>query len=322
MEKPIEIINQSGQQQKITPGKGYPITRKGKRGYVVYDTKGQGKFTEYPKPKPKDGRLDSPIAGPGPEGNRVGSRPAPQPPAPAVQPPAPRPLPAPATQPPVARTAPAPRPAPQPKIEKSPAGYALGSVGGVKFERRAATRAELDAAQAARKAAQEAGKSKAEAEKSAISAGVSASKKPVKEETMKYDAYDLVLEYLFSQGHVDTLEEALYVMMEMDAEMIGDIVEDGFNSSGRYDVGGGRTVGPVAGAIRSLVTGNLPKSKTYVPPSKQTATNRPPATPASKGDSGKLTDFGAGGGRAKLKQGMTVGQVERQGRMNKGDYSG
>jgi hypothetical protein len=111
-------------------------------------------------------------------------------------------------------------------------------------------------------------------------------------------------------------------MMEMDAEMIGDIVEDGFNSSGRYDVGGGRTVGPVAGAIRSLVTGNLPKSKTYVPPSKQTATNRPPATPASKGDSGKLTDFGAGGGRAKLKQGMTVGQVERQGRMNKGDYSG
>jgi hypothetical protein len=142
------------------------------------------------------------------------------------------------------------------------------------------------------------------------------------EETMNKEPYDLVAEYLLSQGHVDTLEEAHYVMMEMDAEMIGDIVEDGFNSSGRYDVGGGRTVGPVAGAIRSLVTGNLPKSKTYVPPSKQTATNRPPATPASKGDSGKLTDFGAGGGRAKLKQGMTVGQVERQGRMNKGDYSG
>ena len=138
----------------------------------------------------------------------------------------------------------------------------------------------------------------------------------------EYDAYDLVLEYLLSQGHTDTVEEAHYVMMEMDAEMIGDIVEDGFNSSGRYDVGGGRTVGPVVGAIRSLVTGNLPKSKTYVPPSKQTTTNRPPATPASKDDSGKLTDFGAGGGRAKLKQGMTIGQVERQGRMNRGDYSG
>ena len=40
-----------------------------------------------------------------------------------------------------------------------------------------------------------------------------------------YDAYDLVLEYLLSQGHADTLEEAHYVMMEMDAETIGSIVE-------------------------------------------------------------------------------------------------
>ena len=41
----------------------------------------------------------------------------------------------------------------------------------------------------------------------------------------EYDAYDLVLEYLLSQGHTDTVEEAQYVMMEMDAEMIGTIVE-------------------------------------------------------------------------------------------------
>ena len=149
-----------------------------------------------------------------------------------------------------------------------------------------------------------------------------AGKKTFTTDSYEYDAYDLVLEYLLSQGHAETVEEANYVMMEMDAEMIGTIVENGFNSSGRYDVGGGRTVGPVAGAIRSLVTGNLPKGQTYVPPSPQKGTNRPPATPASKGDSGKLTDFGAGGGRAKLKQGMTIGQVERQGRMNKGDYSG
>jgi hypothetical protein len=40
-----------------------------------------------------------------------------------------------------------------------------------------------------------------------------------------YDAYDLVLEYLLSQGHADTLEEANYVMLEMDAEMIGGIVD-------------------------------------------------------------------------------------------------
>ena len=41
----------------------------------------------------------------------------------------------------------------------------------------------------------------------------------------EYDAYDLVLEYLLSQGHTDTVEEANYVMMEMDAETIGTIVE-------------------------------------------------------------------------------------------------
>ena len=40
-----------------------------------------------------------------------------------------------------------------------------------------------------------------------------------------YDAYDLVLEYLLSQGHTDTVEEAHYVMMEMDAETIGTIIE-------------------------------------------------------------------------------------------------
>ena len=42
---------------------------------------------------------------------------------------------------------------------------------------------------------------------------------------MEYDAYDVVLEYLLSQGHVETVEEAHYVMMEMDAETIGSIVE-------------------------------------------------------------------------------------------------
>jgi hypothetical protein len=42
---------------------------------------------------------------------------------------------------------------------------------------------------------------------------------------MEYDAFDLVLEYLLSQGHTDTLEEALYVMMEMDPETIQSICE-------------------------------------------------------------------------------------------------
>jgi hypothetical protein len=42
----------------------------------------------------------------------------------------------------------------------------------------------------------------------------------------QYDAYDVVLEYLFDNGHVDTVDEAHYVMLEMDAEMIAAIVEE------------------------------------------------------------------------------------------------
>jgi hypothetical protein len=39
------------------------------------------------------------------------------------------------------------------------------------------------------------------------------------------EAYDVVLDYLLSEGHVDTVEEAHYVMMQMDAEYIQSIVE-------------------------------------------------------------------------------------------------
>lgn len=42
----------------------------------------------------------------------------------------------------------------------------------------------------------------------------------------QYDAYDLVLEYLLSDGHADTVEEANYVMMQLDSEYIKDIVEN------------------------------------------------------------------------------------------------
>ena len=44
-------------------------------------------------------------------------------------------------------------------------------------------------------------------------------------ESKQYDAYDLVLEYLLSSEQVATIEEANYVMTEMDAETIQGIVE-------------------------------------------------------------------------------------------------
>ncbi len=40
-----------------------------------------------------------------------------------------------------------------------------------------------------------------------------------------YDAYDILLDYLVGNGHVDTLEEAHYIMLEMDTETVGSIVE-------------------------------------------------------------------------------------------------
>jgi|LakMenEpi03Aug12_release.lakeMendotaPanAssembly.Ray.scaffolds.fasta_scaffold155234_2 hypothetical protein len=54
-------------------------------------------------------------------------------------------------------------------------------------------------------------------------------------QSYEYDAFDLVLEYLIDNGHVETVDEALYVMMEMDAEVIRDIVEEVINEDAKYD---------------------------------------------------------------------------------------
>jgi ribosomal protein L12E/L44/L45/RPP1/RPP2 len=42
----------------------------------------------------------------------------------------------------------------------------------------------------------------------------------------EWDAYDMVLEYLYSTEQVDSIEEANYVMMEMDHQTIGEIVKE------------------------------------------------------------------------------------------------
>ena len=39
-----------------------------------------------------------------------------------------------------------------------------------------------------------------------------------------YDAFDIVSNYLFESNQVDNMDEALYVMSEMDAKTIQDIV--------------------------------------------------------------------------------------------------
>ena len=142
--------------------------------------------------------------------------------------------------------------------QTSPKSPAIGKTpGGTEYERRTPTSTELAAAQEKRAA----GGSEEEAIKAGVDAGKASNpvkmdipgfalggkfdvdktgikppteftkttpeKKKTSTETTSegYDAYDLVLEYLLSQGHTDTIEEAHYVMMEMDEETIGSIIE-------------------------------------------------------------------------------------------------
>ena len=146
----------------------------------------------------------------------------------------------------------------------TPSGNTASSVN-PGFERRTPTGPELRAAQAARAAATTAGKTKPEAEAAAVKAGVGVAKGTVKDpkiakdaarkaelasitkaakaETMAksadakpsyrsgrqrmrmMDSYDMVLDYLLSEGHADTVEEAHYIMMQLDQEHIQEVVE-------------------------------------------------------------------------------------------------
>ena len=54
-------------------------------------------------------------------------------------------------------------------------------------------------------------------------------KKEEKKDDNKMEAYDLVLEYLLSTEQADTIEEANYIMTEMDAKTIQDIVSQQLN---------------------------------------------------------------------------------------------
>lgn len=156
---------------------------------------------------------------------------------------APKPAPAAPAKPSAATPAPAKPKSTKPAIGTTP--------GGTKFERRTPTSAELRAAQQARAS----GKGEEGAVKAAVERGTklmggpegpgkidtksveadlkaaqkrnkaTGSKKPGST-SEQFDAYDVVVEYLFDNGHVDTLEEAHYVMLEMDGKTIAGIVEN------------------------------------------------------------------------------------------------
>jgi hypothetical protein len=148
----------------------------------------------------------------------------------------------------VPKPAAAPKPAaPKPAAPKPNPNVATSPKTGEKttFQRRLPTMKELRAAQAARAQAKAAGASKGEAEYQAVKAGVGAEKppaakpksggpggyqlpagaKPKTVEAVKRESYDLVLDYLLSEGHAETVEEAHYIMLRLEADHIQEIVE-------------------------------------------------------------------------------------------------
>jgi hypothetical protein len=225
--------------------------------YETYlEEQGRGRVTGSNPNVWKPATTTSGPAGGGMGGRRGGGsspgsiKPAAAKPAPATRPAATAPRPAAPTSAPATRPA-AAAPSTKPPVAKSaPAKPATGMLGKTSFERRTPTSAELKAAQAAR--ASGAGPEKAlQAAKAAGAAKVAPSAPEVKQTATlaatpkptpvapnratgskkpgsafeQFDAYDVVLEYLLDNGHADTVDEAHYVMMEMDGETIADIFE-------------------------------------------------------------------------------------------------
>lgn len=65
-----------------------------------------------------------------------------------------------------------------------------------------------------------------DAEMNKTAAELSKNPLPKKKEETKKEAYDIVLDYLLSEGHAETLSEAHYVMMQMNAEHIQNIIQE------------------------------------------------------------------------------------------------
>ena len=127
----------------------------------------------------------------------------------------------------------------------------------------------------------------------------------------QYDAYDVVLEYLLDNGHADTVDEAHYVMMEMDGETIADICEE-------WKKNIVEAPGEWFGGLRDRARASRAAQIQSMQPTPKPGPNvsSPFAKPASRNDSGKLTTYGAGGGAAAERAGQSRAQVMQQGAKN------
>ena len=73
----------------------------------------------------------------------------------------------------------------------------------------------------------------------------------------QYEPYDLVLDYVLTEGHADTVEEAHYVMMQMDEEAIKAIINEIDNLGGKtalatMAITGAALANPVVNAVKNV----------------------------------------------------------------------
>lgn len=118
-----------------------------------------------------------------------------------------------------------------------------------------------------------------------------------------FEEYDIVLDYVLSEGHAETISEAHYVIMQMDSEHIQNIIE----AQGEW-FGGLRDRARASREAQMRSAQPTPKPGPTV--------SSPFAKPASRDDSGKLTTYGAGGGAAAERAGKSRAEVMKQGAKN------
>ena len=119
----------------------------------------------------------------------------------------------------------------------------------------------------------------------------------------EWDAYDMVLEYLFSTEQVASLEEANYVMMEMDQQTIGGIVKevkDYLQESPKL-----KAAGALIGGLASKAVGSGGKAASMGGTAAGPRTKKPKPSPGADGPRTKRPNprSGAAGG-PKLEEGL------------------
>ena len=128
-----------------------------------------------------------------------------------------------------------------------------------------------------------------------------------------YDLYDIILSHLLDEGYADTQEQAQVIMTNMSEEWRESIVE----APGEWFGG----IRDKARASRSSQMQSLQPTPKPLPTT-SSPFQKPGRSPgnvenrASSGDSGKLTTYGAGGGKAAEASGKSYDNVMRQGAAN------